>query len=241
MRFSEALLSVVMLFMVAAIPAAAESYYADVEFQALENGDVSVTGVTNHPALSEGIHSDYTSKSGGYWLLNVSAAGEFSDYVYTVMMPPGSSINYVKSSGRISIGHEGDTIKIEGVGRGDGFSLLVQYTVNPPDNSGYWWSLAIPALFTVLVFVRYRFRGRKVSRKEAHYTPSMLSERQLAIVKALERNGNPMTQRQLEDAVGLPKSSVSRNISTLVRSGVLTKHSRGMSNAVWFAEKPAKG
>jgi uncharacterized membrane protein len=231
-----ALLAVMILAALAAVPlSSADSqgeYYADLVFDVSNTGSVDVSGITNYPLFSEGTHDTYTSKKGEHWLLNISAGEVFTDYVYTVIMPPGSSINYIKASGSIHI-RDSDRIMLEGVGSQEEFFIIVQYSINPPDHSLYMWSLAIPVLFAVLVFVRYRFRGRAA---EARYDPSMLSERQLSIIRALEKNGKPMTQRQLEQSLGLPKSSVSRNISTLVKQGILAKHSRGMSNAVWFAE-----
>ncbi|MBN1896137.1 MAG: helix-turn-helix domain-containing protein [Candidatus Aenigmarchaeota archaeon] len=229
--------SVVAVLAFCAAGAAADSsgdYYADLDIDVSNTGHVTISGITNHPELESGTYDIYTSKSGAYWILNITHPEIFADYVYTLYMPSESTINYIRASGSIAIKKGGDRIMIEGVGNHEEFFIVVQYSTDPPDYSGYLWSLAIPALFAVLIAVRYRFRKRHTPRR---YDPMMLSKRQLAIVSALEKNGKPMTQHQLEEALSLPKSSVSRNVATLVKSGILTKHSQGMSNSVWFSEK----
>jgi uncharacterized membrane protein len=248
-----------LVMLIAIIPATAssqETYYADVGMQVAENGNVMVSGTANHPGLSAGAHDEYTSKKGSYWLLNVTLDGEFSDYVYTLRMPPGSTVNYIKSSGRVSIGQEGESVVIEGTGKDTEFSVAVQYAISPPGTQAAWWIFPLPVAVTLLIILVWAAARKKRKAKgddmkaagsehayktdKARYNPSMLAERQLAIVRALEAAGKPMTQRQIEQALSLPKSSVSRNISSLVRAGILARHSRGMSNAVWFSEKAEK-
>ncbi|MFH0956873.1 MAG: MarR family transcriptional regulator [Candidatus Aenigmatarchaeota archaeon] len=224
-------------------PAAAqETYYADVMMEVSADGSVAISGLSNHPGLSAGVYDEYTSKKGSYWLLNITLPGTFSDYVYTLRMPPGSSANYIKSSGRVSIGQEGESVVIEGTGKDIGFSVAVQYTVSPGGYSGYYPLLFIPTI-AIIAAVLFLFRGKlfqKGPAKKKAYDSRMLAGRQLAIVQTLEKSGKPMTQRQIEQALSLPKSSVSRNISSLVRAGILVRHERGMSNAVWFSEKAGK-
>ncbi len=219
-------------FLILTATCSAHEYYADVIIDVADTGTVTVSGISNHESLEEGSYESYTTKNGAHWLLNITTDDIFSDYVYTVRMPSGSAINYLKSSGKILIKHDSDRIILEGVGSDDAFMLVVQYTINLPDYSGYYWLLLIPVI-VVFAFIFYK---KRPGEKKHKYNPDMLSERQLSIAEALEKNGRPMTQRQLEEALGLPKSSVSRNISSLVKAGILVKHSRGMSNAVWFAE-----
>lgn len=210
----------------------AQPYYADVVFDISETGTVMVSGISNHEMLSEGSYHIYTSKEGAYWLLNVTFPGYFSDYVYEARMPPGGEINYINTSGRISIKQSDGRIILQGFGSG-GFSLMVQYTLNPPDYPGYLWLLLFPVAGIVIVFLYRKMPGKKTR----DYSPEMLTERQLSIVRLLEKKGRPMTQKQIEDALDIPKSSLSRNISTLEKAGVLVKKGRGMSNYVWFSER----
>jgi uncharacterized membrane protein len=56
-------------------------------------------------------------------------------------------------------------------------------------------------------------------------------------VKLLQQAGGTLTQRQIELSLKLPKSSVSRNVETLRRRGVLEKAQLGMTNTVVLDEK----
>jgi uncharacterized membrane protein len=244
----------ILLLALSCVSSAQETYYADVQMAVSAAGSVDVSGLSNHPGLSTGVHDEYTSKKGSYWLLNVTVPCTFSDYVYTLRLPSGSSVNYIRSSGRVSIGQEGESIVIEGTGKDTDFSLAVQYSISTPAPAA-WWVFTLPVAVTLFIVIVWMLSKRKrkarkagvkpvaadgAGLEKANYNPSLLTERQLAIVKALEKSGKPMTQRQIEQELSLPKSSVSRNISSLVRAGILSRHDRGMSTAVWFTEKSAK-
>jgi uncharacterized membrane protein len=242
-----------LLLLLPHISIAQETYYADVQMAVSAGGSVDISGLSNHPGLSAGVHEDYTSKKGSYWLLNITLPGTFSDYVYTLRLPSGGTANYIKSSGRVSIGQEGESVIIEGTGKDTDFSVVIQYSIISQPAGIAWWVFLLPVAVALLLITAWTLAKRKRKAKagekkvvesveagKARYNPSLLTERQLAIVKALEAAGKPMTQRQIEQALSLPKSSVSRNISSLVRAGILIRHERGMSNAVWFSEKPDK-
>ena len=102
-----------MLFLLAG-PVSAAFYYADVEIDVLPTGEVDITGLTNHPDL-KGITHDFTSKEGRYWLLNLTLEEEFQEYVFTVLLPEGANLNYVKSK-NINILTEDNRVAIKGVG-----------------------------------------------------------------------------------------------------------------------------
>ena len=80
----------------------AEQYYADVTINVDNSGFVTVDGITNHPDLLINNTELYTSKKQSYWLLNITKEDIFSDFIYSLTLPSGSSINYVKSSGSIN-------------------------------------------------------------------------------------------------------------------------------------------
>jgi uncharacterized membrane protein len=218
------------------IPCSAEAaYYADVAIDVSESGMVTISGITNHPALSESPTSAYTSKSGQYWILNITTYDIFSDYVYSIRMPEGSVINYIRSDDRIGIREDGSRIIIDGYGKEEAFSVLIQYSINPPDYTAYALLAAAAALVALSVMLARR-RLRLTRGRARPYDPSSLTERQLAIVRFLEKSGGKVGQSEVEKALSLPKSSLSRNVRTLERMGVLRKTSRGMGNVLQLSE-----
>ena len=80
--------------------------------------------------------------------------------------------------------------------------------------------------------------GEKPARQ--WYNKDMLPERQRQIVEIIERNKGPVPQKRLETEIGIPKSSMSRNIDSLTRKGIIRKEGKGMSNVICLNdEKPS--
>jgi len=216
---------------------AQEIYYADVGIDVGADGTASISGTTNHPMLMAGSTAGYTSKKGAYWVLNITTPETFSNYLYTLRMPGGSVINYMKTSGRVAIREEGSRIIIEGVGRDEPLMIVVQYSVYPADYSNVLVYLVFSAAAALLAAVTYIYM-KKAKRKpvKKRYDPDTLTERQLMIVRLLEKSGGMATQKNLETSIKIPKSSLSRNIDSLVRKGVIKRERKGMTNIVRFAE-----
>ena len=66
---------------------------------------------------------------------------------------------------------------------------------------------------------------------KVNYDIKNLPERQQEVIKLVEKN-KKMTQKQLEAAMSIPKSSVSRNVQALVIKGILKKEKAGQSNYI---------
>ena len=107
----------------------AEDYYADVEITVDDSGFITIDGITNHPDLLINNTELYTSKKQNYWLLNITKEDIFSDFIYSVVLPIGSSINYVKTSGSMRIEEEHGKLIINGFGQNKTFYIMVQYQV----------------------------------------------------------------------------------------------------------------
>jgi uncharacterized membrane protein len=58
------------------------------------------------------------------------------------------------------------------------------------------------------------------------------------IVETIQKNKGSITQAKLEKSLEIPKSSLSRNIESLVRKNILVKESKGMTNLIMI--KPEK-
>ncbi|MBU2442886.1 MAG: winged helix-turn-helix transcriptional regulator, partial [Nanoarchaeota archaeon] len=57
------------------------------------------------------------------------------------------------------------------------------------------------------------------------------------IMRIIEKNKKPITQAALEKILKIPKSSLSRNIDSLVRKDIITKEGKGMSNVLFLKNK----
>ena len=223
----------------------ADDYYADINIDVDDSGFVTIDGVTNYPELLMEDTELYTSKNQSYWLLNVTKEGNFSDFVYSLTLPGGSSINYIKSSGSIRIEEDSGKLIVKGFGQDESFSIVVQYQVDKVTgniNVAYIAILLIIIIAVLIVVflvvnkaVKRRGEGKKDSKIEEEktgYDFSGLSDRQKEIMKLLIEKKRPLTQTAIQKELNIPKAAVSRNIGSLELKGLVEKENIGMSNLI---------
>ncbi len=187
----------------------------------------------------------YTSKKQSYWLLNITKDEVFSDFVYVLALPEGSSINYVKSSGPIRIEESFGNLLVKGFGENKSFSVLVQYQVEKAsdnDNSmevdlSFILLIFIPIFVLILVFIFFK-RSIDIKKPEKtidsveEYDLKGLNERQKKIINLLLERKRPLTQSDIQKELKIPKAAVSRNIRGLEIKGLIEKENIGMSNLI---------
>jgi hypothetical protein len=222
----------------------AQGYYADLTITVDSSGFVSIDGPTNYPNLTIRDTEMYTSKQQNLWLLNLTKPGVFSEFVYTVAFPPGSSIHYIKSSGYISIQEHAGSLLVRGFGENETLSIVIQYQIERNEGSFLQDNLIIIVLLSavvlvsvlLVVFYRKEKKGKSTPPKEIPPQPLEdwrgLNHRQKQILTVLKEKNIPLTQTDLQRELQIPKASVSRNIRGLERKGLIEKETIGMSNLI---------
>ena len=224
---------------------AAKEYYADITIDVDTSGFVTINGISNHPDLLIENTERYTSKKQSYWLLNITKNEPFSDFLYVVTLPLGSSINYLKSSGSIRIEEEEGNLIVKGFGQNTSFSVVVQYQTEKTSAEGTIFelnqSLIIIIAFIVsgvLVLVLFFVRSKAKTKKETTTADNVedylkgLTTRQKKIMKLLMESNSTLTQSDIQKELNMPKAAVSRNISSLELKGRIEKEKVGMSNFI---------
>jgi len=224
----------------------ADDYYADVDITVDKSGFVTIDGSTNHPDLLIENTGIYTSKEKNFWLLNITKYDFFSDFTFTLTLPEGASINYIKSSGHIRIEEDQGNLVIKGFGKNTNLSVIVQYQleknseilgVNTVDIN-----IVLIVIILVLIglfFIVY-FKGIDKKSIDESKSPNNLDDdslkglnkRQKDIMQLLLKSRIPMTQNDIQRELGIPKASVSRNIRRLELKGLIEKEKIGMSNLI---------
>jgi len=220
----------------------AEDYYADVNIEVDNLGFVTIDGITNHPDLLVDDTEIYTSKDQAYWLLNITKNDVFSDFVYVITLPEGSSINYLKSSGSIRIEENLGNLIVSGFGENKTFSVVIQYQIEKisGDNAFIDFNLILIIIsfivFVVVVLIFRRLMRDKKSKNKIEFSGENnlkgLNERQKKIIQLLQETGRALTQTDIQKELGIPKAAVSRNILGLERKGLIEKEQIGMSNLI---------
>ncbi len=234
-------------------------YYADILININQEGQTTISGTTNHPQLNDIVSDDLTSKKGNVWTFNLTTNNaSFSDIIYEIDLPQNAVINYIKSSSQIKIGEKSGYPYIKGIGTNETLSILVQYSFDGTQDNNTLSSIYI--FLVVLIFIvlisaiTYLIRIKKknnvhsshhsthisehhnanstIDNSKPWYDKSKLLDRQKDIVEILEKNNGSLLQKKLEEQLKIPKSSLSRNIDSLVRQGIITKQEKGMSNVL---------
>ena len=223
----------------------AEDYYADVTIVVDSSGFVTIEGVTNHPDLLAKNTEIYTSKKQSYWLLNITKEELFTDFIYVLTLPEGSSINYIKSSGFIRIEETQGDLLVKGFGENESFSVQVQYQIEKLiENEIIKFDLVLLILIAaiiVLIIILVRFLLKEKAKtsevKVNGYNFKGLNQRQKQIMKLLIDRNIPLTQTDIQRELNIPKAAVSRNIRGLELKGLIEKEQIGMSNLIRIKKK----
>ncbi len=238
-------LVVLSLFIVVSFPSLqAADFYADLTISVDSAGFVTINGLTNYPNLTIQSTAQYTSKQQSYWVLNITKPMTFSEFVYDLTLPKGSSISYLKSSGSIRIEEEFGNLILRGFGENESFSILIQYQLEKQQTSflqeNLVYLILLPAILLVSLLLLFYYRREKKTeqilpekeKKEPLGELKGLNHRQKQIIQLLHKRNIPMTQTDIQKELQIPKASVSRNIHGLERKGLIEKEQIGMSNLI---------
>ena len=225
----------------------ATEFYADLEIVVDNAGFVSIKGETNYPDLIVENTEEYTSKVKSLWTLNISLKENFSDFIFSIILPENTEINSIFSSGKTRIGEESGSLIITGYGSNEPLSITVQYqTEKLSEQRGFFgldlFSLILISIIIILIvsfFIVLLFYNqvnkRLILEKDeviSHKNLKGLNERQQKIMKLLQDANSALTQTEIQRELDMPKASVSRNISRLELKGLIEKEQIGMSNLI---------
>jgi hypothetical protein len=152
------LFSTILIF-VLIFPSVSSEYYADIEIIVDEAGYVTITGKTNHPDILVENSQMYTYKNQDTWLLNITINDLFSDYIYDLKLPQGSTVNYLNLSGLKEIKTDTGNLLLTGSGGNENLSLIVKYQINSKSiDYNILFILGILSLFdTLLLMISFHF------------------------------------------------------------------------------------
>ena len=216
----------------------AENYYADITINVDDSGFVTIDGNTNHPDLLLENSQVYTSKKQSYWLLNITKDEIFSEFIFSIKLPEGSSINFVKSSGFINIEESSGSLIVKGFGENESLSIVVQYQITKTSDFDIMYILYFAIIVVAIILAYFIFKDKRKktvkTRKnnDTEHSFRGLNERQKEIMQLLIDSENPLTQTDIQKELEIPKAAVSRNIHSLEIKGLIEIEKIGMSHLI---------
>ncbi|MAF36991.1 hypothetical protein CL622_07785 [archaeon] len=143
---------------------------------------------------------------------------------------------YLKTTPQVRIQDTRNGLSITGTGEDSPLSIIAQYKVNSNNASVLsWYHYVLIIVLLILSFILYRKKQKK-SPKKASESPALdletFTDRQARIIDILKNSDVRVTQKMLEEKLGIAKSSLSRNLDALVRRGIIKKETHGMTNVI---------
>jgi|GEM_PF-621104 len=215
------------------------TYYADLSIDVHEDGYVSFLGDTNYDYFNNLQTSKFTSKNKEVWTLNIDTQNDsFTNYYFELTLPDRAIINYVKAA-NINIDTSESRIRITGFDQDKPIKILVQYKIGPKKlvntNTVVFFFLILLLVFGVFLFRAKIIQKYSVSKNGSENVIvdkiDFVNDRQKKIYYYVKKQGR-VTQKELEKNLDMPKSSLSRNIDSLCRRGLISKKRLGMSNVL---------
>lgn len=227
----------------------AQGYYADLEIDVFEDGSISIEGITNYESLQNISNSQiYTSKNGEFWLFNLSTNKFFEDFIFKLNLPEGVKINYIKTTPQFRIEHNGEKLSIIGLGENRKLNILVQYKIekkysflNKDEVIAFLTGILVFSLIFGSVFlIKYLFGPKNEKNVEdinkVKFNLEILPSRQKDIINIIKEK-KKITQKELVEIMKIPKSSVSRNVNSLVARNILDKEKIGITTFLVLRNK----
>lgn len=208
----------------------ANKYYADITIEIDKTGAATITSTTNHPLLEERRTEEFTSKQASKWLFNITINETFSNYVYTITLPKGAAINYVKAPRGFMIEQErARGLSIKGTGQNQDLQIIIQYQLIEDKYINYTTLIITASMITIILAIIAKKFGRQ--KKQEKIDLKEFTQRQKEILKIIMKKKR-VTQAKLLKHLSMPKSSLSRNISSLEKQGVITTKRKGMTKII---------
>lgn len=235
----------------------AEEFHADVKINVNTSDWIEILGITNHPKLIAGKTQEYISIDGAYYILNITIEDNFSGYAYDISFPINTIITPIEISGDFRMETQERRLHLIGAGENGPIYIIAQYSFddeheqldrnkNLSANSnprGMLSELLMVQIILILLLIAllifggfYLLKHRKKPEEfeRPKYNPEALTDRQKLIMNYLEKKKKPVTQAELQREIGLPKASLSRNIDTLIKKGIVSKERKGMTNIIFI-------
>ena len=214
--------------------ALAEEYYANIVFDVQTQGSTIISGTTNYLELTPQTTQELTSKEGKAWTFLIDTNKIFSEYSYKIILPTNAQIQNIETSGTYFIQTQNQNIIIEGFGENLTLYLKINYNLeqltSQPTFDFLLPFLGILILIGIIYYIILKKSEITANKKLTQtFDENALTERQLIIVKQLEKNKNKITQSELQKILNLPKASIFRNLLSLEKKGIITKERKGMT------------
>lgn len=204
---------------------------ADVVISVEADGFVKISGTTDSLELLS-LNNTYalTSKIDRFWYFDINLSG-FDKLYYVVVLPKSYEVNNLLSINNTRISSKNNQINIVGYDLDNNLQISIKYSKDLKSNLNYNLIiyLLVALLFLLIIIYFYSFYFLKNKKEPTiNFDLKNLNERQKKIIFILKKE-NEVSQNKLLAVLKIPKSSLSRNLSSLESKGYILKRRSGLT------------
>ncbi len=205
------------------------AYFGDLTININQKGEVTTTGETDCKELSNLNNAlKFTSVKNNKILVNITSQCFFESINYEIRLPKNTLLNYFKSSTRFVITSEKESLIIKSSDSSKKLEILIQFSTIDTNQQNLFLIIFITTTILLTISSLWLFIKQKDSIKTIK---EELSERQKQIIEILFKEKS-ISQAELTKRLQLPKSSISRNINSLLRRGIILKEKKTKTNLI---------
>jgi uncharacterized membrane protein len=241
-------LIILLILAIFCLNATAQEFYANLTFEVQNEGNTIISGTTNSFELTPQNTQELTNKNGKIWTLFIDTNEIFSEYSYKIILPVNSQIQKIQTNSNYFLSTQNSQIIIEGFGENVELKIEIEYTINQIEQNtqliAMLAGLIVLIIIGIVLFILIKKNkakttpiGKETNNNENIFDENALSQRQLDIVKQLEKKKGQTTQAEIQKILSLPKASLFRNLAGLEKKGIIKKERKGMTMLITLQKK----
>jgi hypothetical protein len=212
--------------------------FADVVITVESDGLVKITGNTDNLELLN-LDNTYalTNKLDRFWYFDINISN-FDKLYYKVVLPKDYEINNLISINNTSISSRNNQINIVGYDLNNNLQISIKYSKTTPSSFKSSFLIVFLSILLIILIIIYLYLfgfKKDKNKKIPDLKLKNLNLRQTKILTILKKE-KEISQNKLLLLLNIPKSSLSRNISSLESKGYIVRKKSGITFLIRLRE-----
>jgi len=204
---------------------------ADLSFVVETDGLVKVSGYTDFPevVLPNQTYA-YTLKDSDFWYFDINYP-VFEKFYFSVVLPKNYKVDNLSTNNNYSITSSNNKITVTGYGLNESLNINLKYSKDPNINHNTNYLIYLFGVLLLLLISIYSYLfiiNNEFKKTKPDLTYKNINQRQKQILDILIKE-KEVSQNKLLKTLKIPKSSLSRNISSLESKGYIEKKKSGLT------------
>ena len=195
-----------------------QGYFGDFNFEIKDDNSINSELNTNNDKLNSKNFENFITQDEKNFIFNFTHNEFFSVFIYTIIFPQDTKINYMDLGENFNIEIVDNKIVISGFLEEVKPKIYIEYEHESSSTFKNYFMLFSLIIFILCVLssLYYYIKIKKIKNNRDHFP-----KRQQDILEILDKNNGKISQDDLNKIMLIPKSSISRNIHSLEQKSII--------------------